>query len=305
MRARSAIQNISEFTHLDIGTLAAFAILVVIGGSNPVAVRFSNLELPPFWGAATRFGAAALVFWIITFIRRIPLPTGRSLIGAVLLGIFSVGLSYAFLYWGLLQVQANLSMVVLALVPLFTFIFAIVHNLERFRWQGLIGAIIALIGILFGIGGGVGYSIPIPSLLALVAGAVCLAEGSVIYKQLVESHPVSTNTVSVTTGTVLLFIISLAAGEVWVFPETIATWSAFIYLVLPGTVLLFYLYLVVLTRWTASATTYSFLLFPVATVFIAAWLADEVITLPFVIGSIIVLTGVYLGAVKRRITTRV
>ncbi|MFU8770786.1 MAG: hypothetical protein ACNA8H_00030 [Anaerolineales bacterium] len=65
-----------------------------------------------------------------------------------------------------------------------------------------------------------------------------------------------------------------------------------------------YLYLVVLTRWTASATTYSFLLFPVATVFIAAWLADEVITLPFVIGSIIVLTGVYLGAVKRTTTTR-
>jgi drug/metabolite transporter (DMT)-like permease len=246
-----------------------------------------------------------LVFWIITLIRRIPLPAGRSLIGAVLLGIFSVGLSYAFLYWGLLQVQANLSMVVLALVPLFTFIFAIVHKLERFRWQGLIGAVIALIGILIGIGGGVGYTIPIPSLLALVAGAMCIAEGSVIYKQFVKSHPVSTNTVSVTTGTLLLFIFSLVAGEVWVFPVTIVTWSAFSYLVLPGTVLLFYLYLLVLTRWTASATTYSFLLFPVATVFIAAWLADEVITLPFVFGSIIVLTGVYLGAVKRSTATRV
>lgn len=299
MRARSTIQNFSESNNLDVGTLAAFGILVVIGGSNPVAVRFSNLELPPFWGAAFRFGSAALIFWAITLTRRIPLPAGRSLMGAMLLGILSVGFSYAFLYWGLLRVQANLSMVVLALVPLFTFFFAIAHSLERFRWRGLIGAIIALVGILIGIGGGLNDTIPIPSLLALVAGAACLAEGSVIYKHFPKSHPVSTNTVSVTTGTVVLFILSLVVGEQWVLPATVDTWTAFMYLVLPGTVFLFYLYLLVLTRWTASATTYSFLLFPVATMFIASWLADEVITFLFVIGSIIVLAGVYLGAIKR------
>ena len=43
----------------DISTLVAFAALVIIGGGNAVAVRFSNGELPPFWGAAARFGLAA------------------------------------------------------------------------------------------------------------------------------------------------------------------------------------------------------------------------------------------------------
>ena len=48
--------------------------------------------------------------------------------------------------------------------------------------------------------------------------------------------------------------------------------NRFAYLVLIGSVVLFYLYLYVLARWTASATAYSFLLFPVVTVLIAAWL---------------------------------
>ena len=29
----------------------AFLLFVLLAGSNPVAIRFSNAELPPFWGA--------------------------------------------------------------------------------------------------------------------------------------------------------------------------------------------------------------------------------------------------------------
>jgi drug/metabolite transporter (DMT)-like permease len=43
-------------------------------------------------------------------------------------------------------------------------------------------------------------------------------------------------------------------------------------------------------------TNYSFLLFPIATVVLAAWLLSERITLNFVMGSILVLVGVWLGA---------
>jgi drug/metabolite transporter (DMT)-like permease len=111
----------------------AFFVVVLVGGSNAVAVRVSNLELPPFWGAAVRFGGAAIVFWLIVLGRRITLPQGRALAGATVAGLLSVGASYAFLYWSLTQVQAGLAMLVLAFVPLFTFVLALIHRLERFR----------------------------------------------------------------------------------------------------------------------------------------------------------------------------
>jgi len=35
-------------------TLIAYALMVLIGGGNTVAVRLSNFGLPPLWGVATR-----------------------------------------------------------------------------------------------------------------------------------------------------------------------------------------------------------------------------------------------------------
>ncbi len=286
-------------TRPDSLTLITFLVLVVVGGSNAVAVRFSNLELPPFWGAATRFFAASLVFWVILLLRRVPLPTGRALLGVLLYGALSVGASYAFLYWGLVAIRAGIAMIILSLGPLLTLFFAVVHRLEEFQWRGLIGALTALGGITLAVGQELGSSLPLLSLLALLAGAVCIAEGSVIYKLFPKSHPLATNAIATAIGAVMLLAFSLFAGETWLLPPTTTTWAAFLYLVLIGSVGLFYIYLIVLSRWTATATSYAFLLFPIATVILAAWLAREPVTLRFVAGGSVVLVGVWLGALRQ------
>jgi drug/metabolite transporter (DMT)-like permease len=52
----------------------------------------------------------------------------------------------------------------------------------------------------------------------------------------------------------------------------------------------------VLRRWTASGTSYGFVVIPLVTVVVAASLAGEQITLSFVSGGILVLAGVVVGA---------
>jgi drug/metabolite transporter (DMT)-like permease len=276
----------------------AFCILVAVGGSNAVAVRFSNEELPPFWGAGLRFTAAATIFWLIVLARRIALPKGRSLVAALLYGLLSVGGSYAFLYWGLLRVQASLTMVVLAFVPLMTLFLAWAHGLESLGWRRLVGTLVAMAGILIVVGGALRTEVPLASLIALFLAAACIAEGSIVFKLYPQAHPVATNAVAVSAGAVLLVALSLVAGEGWALPAETSTWVAFLYLVAVGTVLLFYLYLFVLGRWTASATAYSFLLFPVATVPLAALFAGDVITTSFILGGALGLFGVWLGAIS-------
>jgi drug/metabolite transporter (DMT)-like permease len=279
-------------------TLLAFAVLVLVGGTNAVAIRFSNLELPPFWGAGSRYAAAALIFWAIVLVRRIALPKGRALVGALLYGLLGTGASFAFVYWALLRVQASQAIVVLALIPLITLFLAWAHGLEALSWRRVIGALVAIVGIFIVVGAGLGTSVPVLSLLALLAGSVCVAEGSVIVKLFPQGHPVATNAVALTAGSLLLIGLSFVTGEAWILPATTTTWAVFIYLVLFGSVLMFILYLTVLTRWTASATSYSFLLFPVVTVPLAALLAGEVITTTFVIGGALGLFGVWLGAIS-------
>lgn len=277
----------------------AFGFLVLLGGSNAVAVRFSNFELPPFWGAAIRFSTAALIFWFILLVRRIALPKGRALVGVLLYGIMAIGINYALLYWALLSITAGFTMVFAAFAPLLTILFALAHGQEPFRWRGLTGASIAIVGILIAAGGALGTDVPAVALLALVVSIAFVSEGSVMLKMFPPSHPVATNAIAITTGAILLSVLSLATGEAWSLPTTSNTWLSFIYLVLLGTVALFYLYMFVLSRWTASATNYSFLLFPIVTVVMAAWLLGEEVTLAFVLGGAIVLLGVWIGAFSR------
>src|SRR5690606_40248685 len=48
-----------------------FTACVLIAAGNFVAVRFSNQELPPMWGAGLRFALAAVVFISIARLSRI------------------------------------------------------------------------------------------------------------------------------------------------------------------------------------------------------------------------------------------
>ena len=91
-------------------------------------------------------------------------------------------------------------------------------------------------------------------------------------------------------------LVSLVAGESWFLPSDPSTVAAFGYLVVFGSVGLFYLYLLVLTKWTASATSYAFLLFPIATISIAAVITDERVTVGFLAGAAVALLGVWIGA---------
>jgi drug/metabolite transporter (DMT)-like permease len=273
-------------------------LLVVLAGGNPVAVRFSNSGLPPFWGATLRFVAASLIFWLLVAVRRIPLPKGRALAGAVVYGLLSIGGAYAGIYWGLLRVPASLAGALMALVPLMTLFFAWAHGVEKLRWRAVIGAVVAVAGVVLGVAGGFRGAVHVPSVLAFVAGVACMSEASVVFKLFPQSDPIVTNALALTTGVPLLAGLSLLAGEAWRLPATGDSWAAFAYLSLVGSVGVFYLYLQVLSRWTASATSYAFLLMPVSTVVIAALVAGEVVTLSFVMGAALVLVGVWVGAIR-------
>jgi drug/metabolite transporter (DMT)-like permease len=280
-------------------TLITYGLVVIFGGVNAVAVRFTVAEMPPFWGAVVRFAAAALIFWVITLKRKAPLPKDRALVWILLYGLLSIGAAYAFLYWGLQTVPAGLTQVLLALVPLMTFFAAFLHGLESFRWRGLFGAILSVAGIAFAFFEQPAGSLPFLSVLAIIAGAACIAESAVIIKMVPQTDPFMVNALAMTIGTLMLAILSLLAGEAWNLPARTATWASIIYLVILGSVVVFYLFLFVIRRWTASATSYAFVLFPFVTVLVAGWLAGETVNAAFLIGGALVLIGVWIGAISR------
>ncbi|MGD8405381.1 MAG: EamA family transporter [Anaerolineales bacterium] len=277
-------------------TIIAFIISTILGGNNAIAVRFSNVELPPFFGAGLRFAAASLILFLIVLIMRLPLPNGRSLIGALIFGALQFGFSYALIYWSLLEVPAGLFQVILALVPLLTFLLAIAHRQESFQWRVLAGGLLAVGGIAIIFSDSLIDNVPLISLLAAVLAAACIAESIVLFKTFPKTHPITTNALAMGTGAAILFVTSGFAREIPQLPSLLPTWTALLYLIFFGSVGTFVLALYVLTRWTASATSYSLVLMPVVTVVSASWIADEPITIALLLGGLFVLFGVYIGA---------
>ena len=136
-------------------------------------------------------------------------------------------------------------------------------------------------------------------LLAIIAGVAIASEGTVLYKSYPSSNPWAVNAIALSIGSAILILISVISGETWSLPASQTTWIAYGYLVVGGSVFMFYLFLYVLQRWTASATSYALLLIPLATITIAAWLLNEQVTSRFLIGSAVVLVGVWLGAISQ------
>jgi len=277
-------------------TLLAFIAFIIVTGGASVAIRFTYAEMPPFWSGAARFICGALFFWIAAFIRKVPLPRGRALVGAILFGVFSMGLSFTFIYWGLVKTPASLYQTIVALVPLLTLFFAIIHGLEPFRGRGLLGALLTVIGIVVAVGGASSADLSILHILAIIAGAACFAEAGVIAKLFPRNNPIATNAVAMPVGALILGIASFLSGEKAVIPTTTTTWIAFGYIVIFVTIVAFLLYLFILGRWTASGTSYSFVLIPLVTIVLASWLAKEQITWQFMLGGTLVVLGVWVGA---------
>ncbi|MDX1436418.1 MAG: EamA family transporter [Anaerolineales bacterium] len=283
----------------DRATLLAFGTFVLIGSGIAIAIRFTFTELAPYWAGVLRFGSVALIFWILVLIRRVPLPRGRGLLGAALFGFLSVGLAFFFVNFALQKTQASLYQTIVAVVPLLTLLLARLHGLEKLRLRSVIGALVAVAGIAVALSGTLtaGVEVSLPHIVAILVAAACFGEASVIAKLFPKNHPLGTNAVAMTVGTIFMLTVSVLLGEPKDLPVSAGVWLTLAYLI-AATTILFLLYLFILGRWTASGTSYSMVLMPIGTVILAALLVGETISLVFILGAALVLAGVWFGAIQ-------
>jgi len=280
----------------DRATLVAFAGVVLFGGLNTIAVRATVLELDPEWGAGIRFVAAGVIMAALTLARGHRFPSGRSLVGAMVYGLFGFAIAFGLVYPALRHVQAGTAAVVIALTPLVTYALAIAQRQESFRPQGLIGAVIALAGIGIVFVDQLGAAVPVGDLVLIFIGTVSLSEAGIVVKRIPRSDPFGTNAVAMATAGVVLIVVSVLLGERHALPTRMETWLAVTYITVFGSVAMFGLYVYGITRWTASGMSYSTLMLPFVSVTVATFLTGEVFDLAFIAGGLVMLAGVYLGA---------
>lgn len=269
---------------------------MILAGGNAVGVKVATDELDPLWGAATRFAAAGMIFAALMVLVRAPIPRGGALIGSVLYGILGFGAAFGLAFIAIPLTGAGTGQLLLGLVPLLTLILAPLHRLEPFRLRAVIGSLVALAGVAVLAADRISLDVPLEGIVLAFIVAFLFAESGVVVKLTPRADPVATNAVAMLVGAAVLLPVSALTGERWVLAVQQDTWAAMIYLVLAGSVAVFWLYIFVLRQWTASAASFEFLLIPLATIPFSALLTGEVITPIMLLGGAIILIGVYFGA---------
>jgi len=284
------------------GTLVAFLVGSVLSSGNPIAVKFSNVELDPLWGATLRFTLAAALMLVVMRALGLRFPRGRALLGAVLYGVFNFGLAFACLFYALVELGAGFLQILLAVIPLITLLLVVVQRLERLRVSAVAGAVIAFVGVLLMSQIALDASISIGTILVAMAAAFCLAEGAVLVRVFPPEHPVSLNAVGMTVGAAVLFVGSLLAGNEMVLPRLGETWLAMAYMVVIGSGIVFILWVFVLKRWDASRAAYNFVLLPPITLVFSNLITGEEVGVELILGGVLILIGVYIGALRPAVT---
>jgi len=278
--------------------ILAFVVETLLAGANGVAIRFSNRELDPLWGASLRFILAAILMIGIMKVRKLETPQGKSLWGAILYGLLQFAGAFGFAYVALVQIHAGLGQTLLALVPLATLLLAVLQSQEHLNVSAVTGTLLGLVGI------GLIYlnpgrePIPPLALILILASALCFAQALVIIRQFQHIHPVALNAVGMVVGALVLIIASILFGEMWILPKRIETWIALAYVVIIGSVAVFLLHVFVARNWTASRASYVMVTIPIVTIMLSAWLDHEPVTTGLLFGGFLVLVGVYIGALR-------
>src|SRR5215216_1679537 len=278
--------------------IAAFAAIAVLVGGNAVGIRFSNRELDPLWGAGLRFALAAALLVAAMAVLKLELPRGRALTGALLFGLLDVGGAFALGYYALIELHAGFGSILLAVVPLATLLLAALEGQERLRIVAVAGTVVAVLGVALMSRAPLRESLPLLSLLAAVGSALCIAQATVLVRRFPPVHPVTMNAVAMTAGAAVLIARIGARGRVARGAPACCDLDR---AHLPRShrlgrrVRAFPLRAPTLGR---SRTAYVYVLVPFVTVALSAWLDDEPVGAGLVLGGLLVLTGVYVGALR-------
>jgi drug/metabolite transporter (DMT)-like permease len=276
-------------------------LVTLVWGNTFIAIKAVVAYVSPLQLVTVRFVPAALIFGAFLVATRGPQvwhlirTEGWRL---ALLGLTGAVLFNTFVGWGQTRIPANVSSLIIALNPSFTYGFSVLFLGERLSWRQAVGLVVAFGGlvvvVLWG-GSGTRATGDVTYALITMLAPVCWAVYTVLGKALVARHPPL-----LVTGTMItfagLFSLVFAGSDLFVRLQAapVSFWVASLFLALFSSVLAFVIWFEALKRMPATHVAGFTYLVPLFSVFFGWLLLGEPITPALIIGASILIGGVWL-----------
>ncbi len=283
--------------------LVALVLASVFWGGGPIASKIGVEQMPPFIFIFIRTLIAAIILLILFFLKREKLRR-YDLPKLLLLGVFGSGLNALFFSLGILRISAGEASAIFATVPIVNSLAATIILRERPTAIRVMGTLIGFLGSLVVAVGPMIYSggLVKGDLLGdlLIMGAVF---SWVVYiigsKELLHKYsPLALSTTSFVAGALMLFplaLFELNSYPDWYTKVTYDGINSILYGSICTFVIAFLLYQWGLKRTSAFAGGIVTYLNPVITTIVAVPILSEKPTPIFLIGTSMILAGVFLA----------
>lgn len=278
----------------------AFAACTLIWGSTFLFIRIGNETVPPMWAGTLRLTLASLVLVAVARVMRRPLPRGAALRSAVWYGLFQFGLNVPLLYWGELVVPSGLAALVYATIPITAALVAPAFGTERLAPLKMLGAAVALGGVLALFFGQLGARVTALPILAIYLATVASSAGSTLLKRGPRQDPLAANAVAAAAGAPVCLLASCLLGEARLVPVRWIEIYPIVYLALAGSVGAFVVFAWLINHWDVSTLAFIGVVVPVIAVSLGALVRHEEIRRQHVLGAVLVLAGVALAIASDR-----
>lgn len=256
----------------------------------------------PVCAAFLRF-AIATFFLLLLLVRvegRIPVPGKKQMLPIVLLGMTGVFAYNILFLTGLRYIQAGRAALIVATNPVFISLLSALFFRERLNWTKGVGICLSVAGAMIVITNGRitdlgSYRIGTGELL--IAGCVLswVAYSLIGKSVMAQLSPLTSVAYSAVVGTVLLLPPALYSGiGREIFGYTVKDWADLFYLGFFGTVLGFSWYYQGIKRIGPMKASVFINFVPVSAIVLASLILKEQITVSIVLGTMLVITGVYL-----------
>jgi drug/metabolite transporter (DMT)-like permease len=286
-----------------------FILLAFLWGGSFVAIKETVGALPSWFSAAMRLWIATAAIYIVfawIFRHKLSLPSGSYLKiwGS---GLITLGIPFAFLFWGEKFVSAGIAGMINGSVPLFTALMlhlsaSLSPHSHRLSWNTLLGLGLGFVGVIwiFAPMTNTTHSMEFWGAAACLVMAICYALGNIL-NQRNFARIEGLNLYASVFHQHLASLVFLSLGSLWM--DGIPSFApllnsprvmiALLYLGVFSTALALSLYFFLIKRWGSVRTSAIAYLIPVFTILLDALVYGNLPTKSAWLGISLILIGIF------------
>ncbi len=271
-------------------------------------------EFPPMSLALLRFALASLFLspFFLAQTKSVKIDK-KDLPSLVAVGVFIITLNIAFFFEGIKRTTAIDASVLTLIIPIISVLIGWIYFKEKIYLVNIIGVIASFLGAAVLIGlpqfftGTISPQILLGNIL-IVLSSIAWVVGAVISKKLLGKYPSLTVTaIAFMVGTIAMLIpagIEYLNNPGWASQITILGLLGLTYMTLLSSISAYFLFEWGLARSTiASADLFQYVE-PFVASFLAVLVLGEIISTSFLLGTFLIIIGVFLGTLTKVIHRR-